>query len=78
MAKKLRKIAENPFLNLVVGIFLLISGLSEAWDTLRDDIVNLNLKANHGIIIFAILHVIKTIPDFFEGLEYIQRDVGNK
>ena len=43
-----------------------------------DDIVNLNLKAHHGIIIFAILNIIRTIPDFFESLEHVQRDVGNK
>ena len=78
MAKKLRRIVENPFLNLVVGIILLISGLSEVWDTMWDDIVNLNLKVHHGIIIFAILQVIKSIPDFFESLEHVQRDVGNR
>ncbi len=78
MAKKIRRIVENPFLNLVVGIILLISGLSEAWDTMWDDIVNLNLKAHHGIIIFAILNIMRTIPDFFESLEHVQRDVGNK
>ena len=78
MAKKIRRIVENPFLNLVVGIILLISGLSEAWGAIWDDIVNLNLKAHHGIIIFAILNIIRTIPDFFESLEHVQRDVGNK
>ena len=78
MAKKIRRIVENPFLNLVVGIILLISGLSEAWGTMWDDIVNLNLKSHHGIIIFAILNIIRTIPDFFKSLEHVQRYVGNK
>ncbi len=78
MAKKLRRILENPFLNLIVGIFLLISGLSEAGDTLWDDIVHLNLKVHHGIIIFAILNVMKTIPEFFDSLDHFQQDVSNK
>lgn len=76
MGNKLRKVVENPYLNLVVGILFLLSGLSEAWDTLHDDIVNLNFRGSHGIIIFSIMHVMKTIPDLFEGLEYVQRDLG--
>lgn len=76
MTSKLRRIVENPYLNLFVGILFLLSGLSEAWETLRDDIFNLHFRGSHGIIIFSIMHVMKTIPDFFEGLEYVQRDLG--
>ncbi len=78
MAKKLRRIIGNPLFNLVVGIFLLISSLCEAGDTLWENLVHLNLKAHHGIVIFAIMNIIKTIPELFEGLEHIQRDVDNK
>ena len=32
------------------------------------------MGAHHGVIIFAIMHILKTLPDVFEGLEYVSKD----
>ena len=32
------------------------------------------MDAYHGVIIFAIMHILKTLPDVFEGLEYVSKD----
>ena len=32
------------------------------------------MGAHHGVIIFAIMHILKTLPDVFEGLEYVSHD----
>ncbi len=55
-----------------------ISGLSEAGDTLWENIVHLNLKAHHGIIVFAILNILRTIPELIDDLEHFQQDASNK
>ena len=32
------------------------------------------MGAHHGVIIFSIMHILKTLPDIFEGLEYVSHD----
>ncbi|MBT3032855.1 MAG: hypothetical protein AB2565_15460 [Candidatus Thiodiazotropha endolucinida] len=27
----------------------------------------------HGVLLFALLHILKTLPDLFEGLEHINQ-----
>ncbi|MES9826372.1 MAG: hypothetical protein ABW127_18275 [Candidatus Thiodiazotropha endolucinida] len=28
---------------------------------------------HHGVLLFALLHILKTLPDLFEGLEHINQ-----
>ena len=68
----LKRIVENPYLNIIVGLLFLYSGISETvneWTGLED----FKIGAHHGVILFATLHILKTFPDFFEGLEYIEK-----
>lgn len=66
----LKHIVENPYLNIVVGAVLLYSGLVETLDEFRE-IEEFNLGAHHGIVLFAVVHILKILPDVFEGLEYL-------
>jgi len=36
------------------------------------EVEGFRIGAHHGVILFAILQIMKTVPDFFEGLEYIE------
>ncbi len=71
--KKLRKFVENPYVNVFIGLILLLSGLYEAWGTLYEDAISANFGTNHGVIIFGLFHVLKQIPDMFEGLDHIAK-----
>ena len=71
--KRLRKFVENPYVNIFVGLIFLLSGLYEAWATLYEDIIGANVGAHHGAIIFGLFHVLKHIPDIFEGLDHIAK-----
>ena len=70
--KSLKRIVENPYLNVAVGIIFLYSGISETVEEFRHS-ENVKFSAHHGVILFSILHILKTVPEFFEGLEYIGR-----
>ena len=70
--KSLKRIVENPYLNIVVGIILMYSGISETVEEFRHS-ENVKFAAHHGVILFSILHILKTVPDFFEVLNYIER-----
>lgn len=71
----LQRFVENPWVNIVVGLILLGSGLSEAWDTLWEDLRTGNIGAHHGAIVYGLFHALKYLPDVFEGSEYLQRRV---
>jgi hypothetical protein len=72
--KYFKKIVKSPYVNIIIGIILLLSGLNEAWETLSEDIMNGNFSTRHGVIIFGLFHVLKCIPDIFEGLEDMTKE----
>ena len=73
--KSLNRIVENPYLNVVVGIVFLCSGISETVEEFRHS-DNVNFGAHHGVILFSILHILKTVPHFLEGLDYLEKGSG--
>ena len=72
--KSLKKFVKNPYVNIIIGIILLLSGLVEAWDTLSEDIMNGNFGAHHGVIIFGLFQILKCLPDIFEGIEDMTKE----
>jgi len=63
-----RKIIDSPLLKLLVGIILLYTSGTEVWHELQkaDEV---SLGAHHGIVVFALVHILKTLPDIMEGFE---------
>jgi len=60
----------------LVGIIFLLSGISEVINEWKE-IEEVKLGAHHGVVLFAIMHILKTLPDFFEGMEYIEKENKN-
>jgi hypothetical protein len=75
--RTLKRIVKNPYVNIVVGIFFLYSGVYETVRELRE-VESFRIGVHHGVILFSILQILKTVPDFFEGLEYIDEVVEEK
>jgi hypothetical protein len=69
----IKKITENPYLNMGVGIIFLWSGISETLSELQE-LEEFKMGAHHGVIIYSIMHILKTLPDIFEGMEYLSKD----
>lgn len=69
----LRRLAEDPFLNLAAGIALLIFSLLEVGPTLLEDIEAFKFGSHHGVSIFSAWHIFKVLPDCLEGIERIFR-----
>jgi hypothetical protein len=64
----LKKITESPWLNLVAGIILLLTAGTEVWESFGDGSVG----THHGVFIFGLIHIIKTIPEFMHGLHELE------
>jgi hypothetical protein len=74
MMHKLKKLLESPWLNLFVAGILAATALSELCETLAEDLANRNVRAHHGILLYAIVSGLKALPDLFEASEYVCRD----
>jgi len=48
--KYFKKMVNNPYVNIIIGLILLLSGLNEAWETLYEDIMNGHFGVHHGVI----------------------------
>lgn len=70
---KVKNISEKLHLELIVAIILVLSGLSEAYESFDDDIKNFSLKAHHGILIFGLFHTLKGIIDAVESSKKIKK-----
>ena len=69
MVGTLKKIAEHAWLNLFVGLFLLYSGLNEAWGSLWSGLATFNFGAHHGVIVLGLVNAFKSLPDILKGVE---------
>jgi hypothetical protein len=59
----LKTITQNPYLNLITGVMLLVTAGYEAWLTVEEAA----LGAHHGLILFSFLHILKYLPDCMHG-----------
>lgn len=64
----LKKITESPYLNLLSGLILLMTAGYETLETLDE----FHLAAHHGLLVFSVIQIIKTIPEFMHGLKEVE------
>lgn len=68
--KLLARFVKNPYVNLLMGIVLMVTSGSEVWESLEEGAAN-HLGAHHGVFIFGLLHLLRQLPEFFEATEYM-------
>lgn len=61
----LKKIVQSPYLNLLSGVILLITAGYETWTSIED----MSLGVHHGMLIFSLAHIARTIPEVMHGLK---------
>ena len=70
----LRRVAENPVLNLLMALAVMGISLSEVEELIVSDFET--MEAGHGLFLFALLHVLKTLPELLESLKKIGERLG--
>ncbi len=66
LVRRLKGFLESPYVNLSIGFVLLLTSLSEAWSTLGEDLSNFRLGAHHGLGLFGIFFVLKSLVEVAE------------
>ena len=67
MKNALKSLVENRWLKMIVAFALFFSAGAEVLDSLEE----IDVGAQHGVLLYSILNIFKTLPDFFEGSEIL-------
>ncbi len=67
----LKKIVHSPYLNLFSGVILLLTSGWETWNSLDE----FSLAAHHGVLVFSLVQILRTIPEIFHGLKEIHESI---
>ena len=66
-------IANHRWINLFIGLIVLVAGGAELSDNLIHDWrqKELHLGAAHGIVVYGFWHVLRALAEIFESFEYL-------
>ena len=65
----LKKIVNSPYLNILAGVILLITAGIEIFESMEQPEIGMH----HGIFVYAIVHILKSIPEIMHGLDDIEK-----
>lgn len=68
----LKRIADNPWLNIVAGAMLLLIGIVEMLDTLILSLFGVEIGMEHGLAIIGGVQLLKALPDALKGLKFVE------
>lgn len=64
----LKRFLENPVINIVIAIILIISSFAEGWDDLSEGLTEFSLGVHHGVLLFGVAMLMRGIIEFLEAL----------
>jgi hypothetical protein len=67
----LKRIVTNPWMNLSIGLILMLTGLTEAVYGMSELSLE-TVGAHHGAVIFGLLHTLKSLAEGIEAAETVE------
>ena len=67
------KVIKSPYLHLLSGVILLITSAVEIFQKIGDD----SLGSHHGLFVFSLIQIIRTIPEFHDAAEKISESLDD-
>ena len=64
----LTRFVRHPSTNFVVGVVLIVSGLADVLEDLRNG-AGFELAVHHGVVVYGLFKVLTAIAHVLEGLE---------
>lgn len=73
--KILKWITENPWINLLVSLILIVTSSRDVWTDLQGDFTAMRVGSHHGVFVLGLFQILKTIPDIIGKLREVQENV---
>ena len=67
----LKNFTQNPLINLMSGLILLLTSGYETWNTIEE----FSVATHHGVFIFSVLQILKTLPEVLQGSKELRVSV---
>ena len=67
--RRIGKFLSRPQVTLVVAFLLLFAGLCELGETVFEEFLGVEVRAAHGIMLFAISQIFISLTHILEGIE---------
>jgi hypothetical protein len=71
-SKRLKAISKNPYLNILVGIVILVGAGQEVVESFEKDLQSFSLGTQHGLLLLAIAQILKALPDLVDVAEKVE------
>ena len=68
----LRRVAENPFLNIAVGFILMVTSLLECLEPFFGNMFHSPIGVHHGAFLFGMVQFMKWLPNMVQGMQLIE------
>jgi len=75
---KLKAFAQHPLTQLVTGLVLLITGLTQAIDDILHAEHRFRLGVHHGVLLLGLVQVLGSLPSIVEGLDRYFRSLESR
>ena len=72
--KKIGRVVDSPYCGMVVGFILVFTSLCEVWGTVWHDVSHFKFGVHHGVIVYGVYTILKSVPDLHEGLRHFNRE----
>lgn len=69
----LDRVVNSPYLNLMVGLLLVVAAIFELTDTLVEEALGVDIQAAHAILLLGLLTLSRAIEQILQGLEHVRR-----
>ncbi|MHC5544375.1 hypothetical protein ACYOEI_39605 [Singulisphaera rosea] len=69
IVRAIKAFTEDPFVNLVKGVVLLLIGVSDASRTFKEDVTHGHIRVGHGLILIGLFSILEALPHLIEGLD---------
>lgn len=66
---RLRAIISSPYTQLMTGVILLVSGCATTYYEFAEVDHSFRLGVHHGIVIWAAVQILGSLPDLIEGID---------
>ena len=67
----LRRIVKNPWLQLVVGLVMLMSSFAGQQGTLYTDLINFKFRIHHGVNLMGFWQILQALPNLWDSVTWM-------
>jgi hypothetical protein len=71
--KRLERLLESTWTDVAVALLLIVSSLSEGWETFIQDLEKFDLGVHHGVLLLGVVSLLRSLGEVRESARRFRR-----